>query len=335
MLALDLVNSPAAIVYCDGRADPWLTVRVFTSRATYCVSALVRLPPSARPAQPKERSGREEGVRKQLLLGMLASSGGGGRGQAARQRSHSAPERRFNARQFPACRGGAMLRVLDPLRPCFRTPRSRRSVCSLNARRSPRRPCPIRKCASSRPSAAAMAALAPPALSRPGRPAAAEDWKGLSVLRPRFPVLRALVRRARASHGGACCRSSDAAGKLPLRRDRCEFLWPTVPRPCTWQGRWVCPSRKGARRDIQYWATAGHRRQVRQAAAGGGLLAVSAALRDVMASLDAGGPHLRQLYGRRPRSLPSVDRAEASAAGRPPVAARHAGASSRARVRPS
>ena len=114
-----------------------------------------------------------------------------------------------------------------------------------------------------------------------------EDWKGLTVHRPTFPIVPKLGERWSAS--------SMARSLLPLLREvrerfpfdviDAQFFWPDGPAAMRIAQALGVPFSITARgSDIQYWM---HRPavapQLLQAAkAAGGMLAVSAALRDVM-----------------------------------------------------
>ncbi|HEV2746127.1 MAG TPA: glycosyltransferase [Allosphingosinicella sp.] len=114
-----------------------------------------------------------------------------------------------------------------------------------------------------------------------------ETWKGLIVHRPRFPVL---PRRGEAATARAMARAL-----LPLLRELrsefrfdvidAEFFWPDGPAAMRLARALGIPfSVKARGADINYWG--GRKRVAAQlleaGAAAGGLLAVSAALRDVM-----------------------------------------------------
>ena len=117
-----------------------------------------------------------------------------------------------------------------------------------------------------------------------------EEWKGLTVHRPPFRVLPRIGERRMAR--------SMARALLPFLRDLrrafpfdvidAEFFWPDGPAAMHLsRGLGVPFSVKARGADIQYWGSrAGIAGQVKEAGcAAGGLLAVSAALREVMIGL--------------------------------------------------
>jgi glycosyltransferase involved in cell wall biosynthesis len=125
-----------------------------------------------------------------------------------------------------------------------------------------------------------------------------ERWKGLQAHRPRFPVVPRLGERRSAK--------AMAAALLPfLRRLRerfafdvidAEFFWPDGPAAMHLSRALGVPfSVKARGADIQYWGSRpGIGDQIVEAGrAAGGLLAVSAALRDVMAGLGMPADRIR------------------------------------------
>ena len=117
-----------------------------------------------------------------------------------------------------------------------------------------------------------------------------EDWKGVPVHRPRFRVLPKVregsTARAMAKALLPCLRK--LRERFPFDLIDAEFFWPDGPAAMQLSRDLGVPfSIKARGADIQYW---GHRpgigEQIRGAGqAAGGLLSVSAALKDVMVSL--------------------------------------------------
>jgi glycosyltransferase involved in cell wall biosynthesis len=125
-----------------------------------------------------------------------------------------------------------------------------------------------------------------PRASLPAR----ERWKGLAVHRPRFPVLPRLgeAGAARAMASALLPYLRALRADFPFDLIDAEFFWPDGPAAVRLAEALGLPfSIKARGADIQYW---GHRpgigeQIVAAGQAAGGLLAVSAALRDVMTSL--------------------------------------------------
>lgn len=147
-----------------------------------------------------------------------------------------------------------------------------------------------------------------------------EEWKGLIVHRPRFPILPKIGARRTAR--------SMASALLPLlRRIRekfpfdlidAEFFWPDGPTAMHLGRALNIPFSVTARgSDVQYWMRrAGVSHQISEAAhAAGGMLAVSAALGRVMADYGMPAERIRTHYtGVDHDRFRPVDRAAAKAA---------------------
>ena len=147
-----------------------------------------------------------------------------------------------------------------------------------------------------------------------------EDWKGLAVHRPRFRVIPRI--------GQPLAARSMARALLPLlRRIRrrfpfdvidAEFFWPDGPAAMHLSRALGVPvSVKARGADIQYWSfRAGIARQLLAASrAAGGMLAVSAALKQVMVSRGFPADRIRVHYTGIDMDLfRPIDRAKAKAA---------------------
>jgi teichuronic acid biosynthesis glycosyltransferase TuaC len=117
-----------------------------------------------------------------------------------------------------------------------------------------------------------------------------EDWKGLTVHRPRFPVLPRIgeARAAKAMAKGLLPFLKRLRARFPFDVIDAEFFWPDGPAAMHLARELDLPfSVKARGADIQYWGRRpGIGEQIAAAGrAAGGLLAVSAALRDVMIGL--------------------------------------------------
>ena len=146
-----------------------------------------------------------------------------------------------------------------------------------------------------------------------------EEWKGLQVQRPRFPILPRIGARRSAR--------SMAAALLPVLRDLrkgfpfdvidAEFFWPDGPTAMRLGRALGVPFSVTARgSDIQYWMNRpGVAEQILEASkAAGGMLAVSAALGRVMAGFGMPEDRIRIHYtGVDQDHFRPVDRAAAKA----------------------
>jgi glycosyltransferase involved in cell wall biosynthesis len=117
-----------------------------------------------------------------------------------------------------------------------------------------------------------------------------EMWKGLPVHRPRFRVLPRLGERktARAMADALLPMLRDLRRHFPFDVIDAEFFWPDGPAAMRVSRALGVPfSTKARGADIQYWGSRpGIGDQIREAGrSAGGLLAVSAALKGVMAGL--------------------------------------------------
>ena len=120
--------------------------------------------------------------------------------------------------------------------------------------------------------------------------AAQETWKGLPVHRPRFRVVPRLGERqtARAMADALLPMLRDLRGRFPFDVIDAEFFWPDGPAAMHLSRALGVPfSIKARGADVQYWGSRpGIGDQIREAGrSAGGLLAVSAALKGVMAKL--------------------------------------------------
>ena len=147
-----------------------------------------------------------------------------------------------------------------------------------------------------------------------------KTWKGLTVHRPRFPVLPGLApeRTAGAMADALLPRLREIRRDFPFDVIDTQFFWPDGVAAMTLSRALDVPFSIEARgSDVHYWS----RRpavlaQMREAAREAGtVLAVSAALRRDMAALSLGGDRIRVHYAGidRDRFRP-VDRAAAKAA---------------------
>jgi teichuronic acid biosynthesis glycosyltransferase TuaC len=125
-----------------------------------------------------------------------------------------------------------------------------------------------------------------------------EVWKGLSVHRPRFPVLPRIgeARAARTMAKALLPHLRQVRGRFPFDVIDAEFFWPDGPAAMHIAREFNVPfSIKARGADIQYWAgRPGIGEQIVEAGrAANGLLAVSSALRAVMTDFGVPGEKIR------------------------------------------
>jgi glycosyltransferase involved in cell wall biosynthesis len=145
-----------------------------------------------------------------------------------------------------------------------------------------------------------------------------ERWKGLDVHRPRFAVVPRIGERwtARSMAGALLPMLRKLRQEYPFDVIDAEFFWPDGPAAMLLSRALNVPfSIKARGADIQYWGLRpGIAGQVREAGcAAGGLLAVSAALRDVMIGLAMPKDILVHYTGVELDRFRPIDRAAAKA----------------------
>lgn len=137
---------------------------------------------------------------------------------------------------------------------------------------------------------------------------AGETWKGVQVYRPAFPILPRVGARwaARSMAAALLPQLRDIRGRFPFDLINAEFFWPDGPAAMLLGRSLGLPFSVTARgSDIQYWM---HRPAVAPqllaaARAAGGMLAVSAALREVMAEFGMPREKIRVHYTGVDRAL--------------------------------
>lgn len=145
-----------------------------------------------------------------------------------------------------------------------------------------------------------------------------EEWKGLTVYRPRFPIIPRIgtARAARSMASSLLPLLQRIRERFPFDVIDAEFFWPEGPAAMHLGRALGVPFSVTARgSDIQYWM---HRpavaRQILEAShAAGGMLAVSAALGRVMAGFGMPGRIRTHYTGVDHERFRPLDRAQAKA----------------------